>query len=216
MNHTLKIAGFLVCFLFAVSCSAGSANQYPSDDTTQISTPPNPDSLRMANAFPVQLKAVESYIAKNKGKYSSNYCILIDMRIPSQHYRLFVVDMKKDSIVERGVVAHGSGSETSQPDSMVFSNTPNSYMTSLGIYKFGVPYVGSFGRSYRLHGLEASNNKAFARAVVFHSYDYVPDVEQEEPIMNSLGCPMVSPNFFKTVDTYIKKEKLPVLMKIYY
>lgn len=186
------------------------------EQETTVAAEINTDSIRMATVFPAQLSALESYIAKNSTKYSSNYAILIDMKIPSYHYRFFVVDLKKDSIVERGLVAHGSGSETSKPDSLIFSNTPNSYMTSLGIYKMGVSYQGSFGKSYRLHGLESTNNKALARAVVFHSYEYVPTEEQLSPIMNSLGCPMVSPDFFNVVDKYIVKEKLPMLMKIYY
>ncbi len=184
--------------------------------TEEVVYTPNFDSLRLANEFPNQVKALERYITAHKGKYSSAYGILIDMRLPSEHYRLFIVDLKKDSIVSMGLVAHGSGSETGNPDSLIFSNTPNSYMTSLGIYKIGSAYEGSFGRSYRLHGLESTNDKAFARAVVLHPYMCVPDTEQDYPICNSLGCPMVSENYFKTIDKYVVGEKLPVLLKIYY
>lgn len=217
-----KIAGlFLVLFFWCVSlsCVASASNdEHPNEpgDVTETAATENKDSLRMANEFPQQVAAIKTYISKNKTKYSGNYAVLIDMKIPSQHYRLFVVDLHNDSIVESGIVAHGSGSEIAGSDSLVFSNTPGSYMTSLGIYKFGVSYQGNFGKSYRLHGLETSNNKAFERAVVFHSYYYVPEFEQTQPIMNSLGCPMVSPAFFDRVDRYIQKEKLPMLMKIYY
>jgi len=192
------------------------SDQPVTPDTEQVSAVQNFDSIRLATEFPNQIKALEKYLASHKGKYSSAYGILIDMRLPSEHYRLFIVDLKKDSIVSMGLVAHGSGSETGNPDSLIFSNTPNSYMTSLGIYKIGSAYEGSFGRSYRLHGLETTNNKAFDRAVVLHPYMCVPDTEQDYPICNSLGCPMVSENYFKTIDKYVVGEKLPVLLKIYY
>ena len=215
------VACFLLLFFGSVSLScvasaSGNERQNTPNEPVEMIVTENKDSLRMADEFPLQLTALKAYIAKNKTKYSSNYAVLIDMKIPSQHYRLFVVDLRNDSIVESGIVAHGSGSEIAGTDSLVFSNTPNSYMTSLGIYKFGVSYQGNFGKSYRLHGLETSNNKAFDRAVVFHSYYYVPEFEQTQPIMNSLGCPMVAPAFFDRVDKYIMKEKLPMLMKIYY
>jgi hypothetical protein len=89
-------------------------------------------------------------------------------------------------------------------------------MTSLGFYKIGAAYTGSFGRSYKLHGLQASNNKALERAVVLHRYSCVPDEEQASPICNSLGCPMVSERFFESLDGYIRKAAKPVLMYIYY
>jgi hypothetical protein len=44
----------------------------------------------------------------------------------------------------------------------------------------------------------------------------VPDEEQDEEICNSLGCPMVSENFFVEVDALIKKSGKPILMEIYY
>ena len=207
----------IVTFCTLSLCTNGNGQFFSDSAETQVETVSvNADSLRMAKEFPTQIAAVEKYLTANPGKYSKNYAVLIDMKIPSNHYRFFLVDLRKDSIVQKGLVAHGSGSETNKADSLIFSNTPNSYMTSLGIYKFGVAYQGSFGKSYRLHGLDKTNSKAFERAVVFHSYSYVPTEEQDSPIMNSLGCPMVSPDFFDAVDVYIKKEKLPMLMKIYY
>lgn len=213
-----KISAAILLNLFwivSLSCNASNEDSLAMKSENIVKVV-DKDSVRMSDEFPKQLAAIKAYAAKNKTKYSNNYAVLIDMKIPSQHYRLFVVDLRNDSIVERGIVAHGSGSEIANSDSLIFSNTPSSYMTSLGIYKFGVSYQGNFGKSYRLHGLEASNSKAFDRAVVFHSYYYVPEYEQDQPIMNSLGCPMVSPEFFPKVDQYIQKEKLPMLMKIYY
>jgi hypothetical protein len=130
--------------------------------------------------------------------------------------RFFVVDLDSMSILRKGLVAHGSGSETGFDDSLRFSNTPNSYCTSLGKYKIGNAYVGNFGRSYKLHGLDPSNSKAFERYVVLHRYSCVPDEEQLYSICNSLGCPMLSENFFDEVDTLIKTSGKSVVMEIYY
>ena len=218
MQRILIIPALVIVSFCGLSlCTEGNSQVHQIQTDSATLTPAiNADSLRMVTEFPIQLTSIEKYITANSGKYSKKYAVLIDMKIPSNHYRFFLVDLIKDSIVQKGLVAHGSGSETNKADSLVFSNTPNSYMTSLGIYKFGVSYQGSFGKSYRLHGLEKTNSKAFDRAVVFHSYGYVPTEEQAAPIMNSLGCPMVSPDFFNVIDGYIQKEKLPMLMKIYY
>lgn len=218
MKRILLLPALVIITFCTLSLCTNGNGQVFSNAEESVDEPVsvNKDSVRLASELPKQLTSVENYIATHPGKYSKNYAVLIDMKIPSNHYRFFLIDLKKDSIVQKGLVAHGSGSETSKPDSLIFSNTPNSYMTSLGIYKFGVSYNGSFGKSYRLHGLDKTNSKAFDRAVVFHSYSYVPTEEQDSPIMNSLGCPMVSPEFFNVIDGYIQKEKLPMLMKIYY
>lgn len=173
------------------------------------------DSTRLLTVLPKQIEAVKTYI-KNKGVYSNQKAILIDMKIPSKYFRLFVVDLKTNKVISKGLCAHGSGSEISGTDSLQFSNTPNSYMTSLGLYKIGGSYQGSFGKSYKLAGLEKSNNKAMARAIVLHRYSCVPDEEQYYPICNSLGCAMLSENYFEELIPIIDKESKPMILKIYY
>lgn len=116
-----------------------------------------------------------------------------------------------------GLVAHGTGSETFKGE-LVFSNIPDSRCTSLGKYKIGVSYKGMYGLSYRLHGLDSTNNKALARAIVLHGNSCVPDEEEYEyPICFSYGCPMVSSGFLKKLKPYIDKQgKTPVLLSIIY
>ncbi len=126
------------------------------------------------------------------------------------------MDLKTNKIISKGLCAHGSGSEIAGTDSLQFSNIPNSYMTSLGIYKIGSSYQGSFGKSYKLAGLEKSNDKAAARAIVLHRYGCVPDEEQYYPICNSLGCAMLSENYFEELIPLIDNEPKPILLKIYY
>jgi hypothetical protein len=216
----LKAARFFVVFFcglcILIACTSVFEKARESHYSHQVATTTTIDSNRIKEILPLEIQSLKNYLKKYAGKYSSSFAFFIDMKIPSAHYRFFVVDLAKDSIVGKGLVAHGSGSETEKEDSLQFSNTPNSYMTSLGTYKIGAAYMGNFGRSYKLHGLESSNSKALERYVVLHRYSCVPDEEQYSPICNSLGCPMVSENFFLKLDAFVKAERLPVLMKIYY
>lgn len=174
------------------------------------------ESFKASRDSVLNVKKEESkeFLVLNKS-YSQELVFLIDMKIPSGKNRFFVLDLKKDSIIAKGLVAHGAGSTISE-DSLVFSNTPNSYQTSLGKYKIGSSYAGNFGKSYKLHGLDKTNSKAFDRLVVLHPYQCVPDKEQEDPICESLGCPMVSNQFMEVLYTFIDNSKKPILMVIYY
>jgi hypothetical protein len=205
----------LIPMLFSCTVKGQPENNFSSDLPEDTLITITADSLRMRDHFPKALERTKTYLEKHSG-YNNSFVFLIDMKRSSGSNRFFIVDLKTGNILEKGLVAHGSGSETSNGDSLIFSNIPNSYMTSLGFYKIGAAYTGSFGRSYKLHGLEATNNKALERAVVLHRYSCVPDDEQSAPICNSLGCPMVSELFFLKLDTYIRKAEKPVLMYIYY
>ena len=158
---------------------------------------------------------LKDYALKNK--CNQDYGFIIDMRIPSYKKRFFVYNLKKDSLINSGFVAHGTGSETFKGE-LVFSNTPDSRCTSLGKYKIGVSYKGMYGFSYRLFGLDSTNNKAMQRAIVLHGHSCVPDKETDEyPICFSYGCPMVSVNFLQQLKGYITKQgKNPILMSIIY
>lgn len=165
--------------------------------------------------FSLKLTEARDFLKKNPS-YNQDLVILIDFKIPSQQYRFFVHSLKQQKTLSKALVAHGSGSSTNREDSLVFSNTPNSYQSSLGKYKIGKSYVGNFGKSYRLHGLDKTNNKAYERAIVLHSYGCVPDVEQETPICESLGCTMVSETYIKTLYPIIDGSKAPILLICYY
>ncbi len=162
----------------------------------------------------VYSNSISTYARQNN--YNTKICFLLDMKLPSGRNRFFVYDMQKNTILNEGLVAHGTGSDTGGSD-LYFSNTPNSNCTSLGKYKIGVSYNGEFGVAYKLHGLDNTNNKAFERFIVLHSHACVPDSETEpNNICRSWGCPTVAPSFFNTVRTYLDKTDKPVLMWIFY
>lgn len=166
------------------------------------------------NRLKQQAAAVKGYVKAHH--FNTEYCFLVDMSIPSGKKRFFVYNLKKDSVENSSLVAHGWGSETPDSDQLQFSNTPNSCQTSLGKYKIGYSYKGTFGLAYKLYGLDNTNSKAFERAIVLHSLSYVPDSETyPDNICNSAGCPMVSPSFLTVLSRYIKSSQKPVLLWIY-
>ncbi len=159
---------------------------------------------------------IKAYTATNH-KYSSKIAFLVDMKIKSGKNRFFVYDLEHDQILDQGLVAHGSGSETGiKGDILQFSNTPNSNCTSLGRYSVEKPYKGVFGKAFKLAGLDESNNNAMKRAIVLHSYKEVPYDEQGYYIINSHGCPMVNDLFFKRLEKFIESSNSKILLSVYY
>ena len=208
-----------ISLLFILSCvlSACGQNSLSTNSNDVIEIAPvevNKDSLQEVR-IKSKAEAAKTYL-KAHSTYNQRYTILIDMHMNSGKKRLFVYDLDSMKVVSSGLVAHGSGSNTEYRDSLVFSNVPNSYCTSIGKYKIGTSYIGNFGKSYKLHGLDATNNKAFERLVVLHRYSCVPDIEQPYEICNSLGCPMVSENYFLELDKYIAASSKPLLLEIFY
>ncbi|SEO29636.1 L,D-transpeptidase catalytic domain [Flavobacterium sp. CF108] len=149
-------------------------------------------------------------------KYNNKIAFLVDMKVPSGKNRFFVYDLEKNEIIDQGLVAHGSGSETGINGMLKFSNEPNSNCTALGRYAIGKNYKGIFGKAYRLMGLDETNDNALKRAIVLHSYSAVPAEEQNYYISRSKGCPMVSEQFFKRIEKIIDSSKSNILLDIYY
>jgi hypothetical protein len=121
--------------------------------------------------------------------------------------------MEKDSVLVSGLVTHGSGSDVAGK-AAIFSNEAGSNASSLGIYAVGASYQGRFGLAYKLHGLNATNSRAFERFVVLHAHSCVPSKEvAPETICVSLGCPTVAPYFLDRLGNYLTEGKL--LMRMY-
>ena len=165
--------------------------------------------------FSSQVNEVKKLIEKDS-KYNQDIVFLIDMKIPSGKNRFFVYDLKTNKIIDQGLVAHGSGSETTTKGKLKFSNVPNSLSTSLGRYSIGNSYVGKFGKAYRLYGLDTTNSNAFKRDIVFHYYYDVPYKEKDGYICNSFGCPMVNKKYFERMAEIIDNSKSNILMSICY
>lgn len=163
----------------------------------------------------IQEKAALQRNFLSRHGYNTQICFLVDMTLPSGRSRFFVYDLHRDSILLSGLVAHGCGSGrfSYRP---TFSNVNGSGCTSLGRYRIGYPYAGSFGRAYKLYGLDSTNDQAFARNVVLHSYEGVPATETDPyPICNSRGCPMVSRIFLEKLQPLIDHSGKPIMLWIF-
>lgn len=165
-------------------------------------------------------KADSAKLFCKKNNYHTNYCILIDFKIHSGKNRIFVWDFNADTVLYSGLCAHGygKGSTYTKP---VFSNEPGSYCSSTGKYKIGAQYVSIWGIKigYKLHGLENTNNNAYARNVVLHSYENIAEEEispEHIPLGYSQGCPVVSNQMMTNIHNLLKAAEKPVLLWIYY
>lgn len=148
-------------------------------------------------------------------RYSSNWIFLIDMKQSSGKARFQIYDLNKKQVVKTGLVTHGRCNKI-WLQGRSYSNEIGSGCSSLGTYKIGASYTGRFGLAYKLHGLSGTNSNAYARYVVLHAMDCVPDRETDPlPICQSDGCPAVSPAFLKHLQTIIKQESKPILLHIF-
>ena len=157
---------------------------------------------------------IKTFLKKNT-KYNKDVIFLLDMKIPSNKYRFFVFDIKKNTVTDFGLVAHGSGSAT-KTDELKFSNTDGSLMTSLGKYYIGNSYNGTFGKAYKMYGLDTTNSNAFARNIVLHSHKKMPYNEQKSPIVLSKGCPMLNNKFYLRIQNILDKSDKKILLYVYY
>ncbi len=159
-------------------------------------------------------KAGDARTFTRQKAFNEEVCFLIDMGLPSGQNRFFIYDLKKDTLQQAGLVAHGNCFEN-WLEGRKYSNVAGSGCTSLGKYKVGISYTGKWGYSYKLHGLDSTNNKAFERTVVLHSHSCIPENEVTDDICQSNGCPTVSPNLLNSLKAIINPSKKPVLLWIY-
>lgn len=117
---------------------------------------------------------------------------IIDFNLPSSQKRMWVIDLNQMKVLFHELVAHGRNSGDNYATK--FSNVANSLSSSLGFYLTGEEYVGKYGRSLRLDGMEAGfNDRARERAVVLHGADYASQaiVDAQGRLGRSYGCPAV-------------------------
>ncbi|PXX98635.1 murein L,D-transpeptidase catalytic domain family protein [Halomonas sp. LBP4] len=117
---------------------------------------------------------------------------VIDYSLPSTEPRLWVFDLDRGELMFEERVAHGQGS--GDAEATLFSNTPESHQSSLGLFRTMNSYYGRNGYSLRLEGLEPGiNDLAYQRAIVIHGADYVSEafIQQTGRLGRSHGCPAV-------------------------
>lgn len=99
--------------------------------------------------------------------------IIVDYSRPSSERRLFVLNLEEGTI-EKHYVSHGLNSGGLQ--TYRFSNRRDSRQSSLGLFLTGAQYVGKFGLSVRLYGLDPSNSRTYERVIVLHGAHYASEL----------------------------------------
>lgn len=153
--------------------------------------------------------------------FNESYYFLVDLSVHSGKNRFFVYDFKQQQITNKNLVTHGSCDvlETNGEkwEKARFNNANNSHCSAKGKYKIGKRDYSGWGIKvkYWLHGLDASNCNAEQRVVVLHSWSAVASEEvfpNYSPL--SWGCPAVSDDFMRILDTKLQASSKPVLLWI--
>ena len=206
-----KAFSFLLCLAFLVFfiwVSSSSIANNKSDSPRKILAHKN---------FVIEktrAKAGQAKLFIKQRNYNDQICFLIDMSEPSSKNRFFIYDLKKDTLQNAGLVTHGNCFQ-SWLEGRRYGNKIGCGCTSLGRYKVGYAYHGKFGLSFKLYGLDSTNSNAFARTVVLHSHDCVPEIEVDYEICQSNGCTTVAPGFLQQLKPMIENSKKPVLLWVY-
>ena len=121
-----------------------------------------------------------------------------DFALPSSLPRLHFANLEAGQ-VRSFLVAHGRGSDPEHDGFLKwFSNVPGSFATSRGAYISYEWYVGKYGVSIRLGGLDADNSNALNRAIVMHAAWYAaPEMLAKwGKLGRSDGCLAMAPDDF--------------------
>lgn len=116
---------------------------------------------------------------------------LVDFTKFSGDERLYEVDLEGGAVTLMRT-CHGRGSDPDHSGyARTFSNTPESYKSSVGAYATaGAGWGAQQGPNVLLDGLEYSNDRARERAIIVHGADYAdPDfLAREGKLGRSYGC----------------------------
>ena len=138
----------------------------------------------------LQARALMALAAERRRIPDADVIGIVDFSRPSRDPRFFILDLRS-GMVTTHYVAHGRGSDPQHTGWLqYFSNVPGSEATSSGAYVTGQAYVGKYGHSLRLTGLDRTNYNAEPRAIVCHSAWYAEPgmAAQHGKLGRSEGC----------------------------
>lgn len=141
------------------------------------------------------------------------WAVVLDFMRPSTEKRLFLINLKTGD-VQAFLGTHGKNSGATDAWAYKFSNIKDSKQSSLGMYVTGDTYVGHYGETLRMYGIEKSNDQAYSRDIVMHGAPYVTsdwaqriNSETKKPYGRlgvSWGCPAVSLDVIKKLIPLLK------------
>lgn len=134
------------------------------------------------------------YNLKNTGKLSATKAILsiVDFDQSSIKKRLWIIDLDKKELLLNTWVAHGERSGSVKAS--YFSNSSESFKSSIGFFITAESYFGKHGLSLKLDGVDQGfNTNARKRAIVVHGANYVSQetINALGRLGRSQGCPAV-------------------------
>ncbi|MBR5973319.1 MAG: murein L,D-transpeptidase catalytic domain family protein [Paludibacteraceae bacterium] len=195
MNPITKIISLLTLFVsFSMLVKAEETNNSQAQQRYVV--------REVADVSKIHQKAEEAKTFVKKNNMNSDWCILIDFSYDLFTKRMFIYDLKENKIIQTALVSHGFGANNTY-DHVEFSNVSGSLCSSEGKYRIGIRSYSNWGLHfhYKLHGLEKTNNNAYKRLVVLHSYELA---YCDWPTTASSGCPVVCDEILEYIDSKIK------------
>jgi hypothetical protein len=173
----------------AASPTVAPVVRRPAIQTAQITAPPlDPERLVRKELMDRAMAALDIHHARLPLR---DRMYLVDFAKYSGEERMFEVDLIRGR-VKAFRTCHGRGSDPAHSGyAQSFSNTPDSYMSSVGAYATaGAGWGSQQGPNVLLDGLEYSNDLARDRAIIVHGADYAdPDfLAREGKLGRSYGC----------------------------
>jgi hypothetical protein len=135
---------------------------------------------------------------------------IADFGLPSSMPRLHFASLEAGT-VRSFLVSHGKGSDPAHDGFLHwFSNEPGSLATSRGAYISYEWYVGKYGVSIRLGGLDPDNSNVLRRAIVMHAAPYAAPAMLEKfgKLGRSDGCLAMAPDDFNEALLHLSGGRL--------
>lgn len=204
MKQGLLFGFLIIALIIAVFEIQGrnTMNYYTSNDSFEL------------DKFQINLtKAKEAETWCKANKYNTKFCFLVNYSLHSGLPRFYIFDFLNQSFIDSGLVSHGCGTNNwgkdEAKDKPIFSNNFESHSSSLGKYQIANKGISQWGIKvkYTLKGLDSTNSNALKRFVVLHSWEAVEDKAAfPNGTPEGWGCPAVSNNFMKKIDSLIQKQ----------
>ncbi len=207
----MKFIIFMMMLLSISGCehkpkTPSSTSDWIAHETTLIHA-----KVSQLNPTALQLSLTAYSKARQQGLDTQQLLTVIDYSKPSNERRLWVINLKNNTIVLNTWVAHGKNSGGLNATS--FSNNARSLKSSLGVFVTENSYIGGHGYSMRIQGLEHGiNDNVYNRAVVFHGARYVgADIAKSRGMLGrSWGCMAVGEDAIKPLVDTIKNKTVVV------
>ncbi len=177
--------------LIKSTLAAGAVAALP----TRLFAQANPTSARDAKLMAIARAELERVGSKI---WRKDIVGIADFGLHSASKRFHFVDLENERVASYHV-SHGTGSDGEHDGWLKrYSNIEGSEASSRGAFMTRSWYVGRYGTSIRLDGLDPTNSNALPRAIVMHQANYATPahVDRWGRLGRSNGCFAMGPEQF--------------------